>query len=171
MMVLDGNFTVKAEGTNKFLELPGAPLDSFAVQFGPAETNSVSVSAAIRSTAKARRAPSFGIGLYGVAGLKLQVTPAKKLLELFKDQALLGSAPFEWKSGEWTVVQLQASAAGEDKWKIEGKAWTKGAPEPATPMIAMEFKADAPLSGRASVFGSPFSGMPIQFDDLRVAKP
>src|SRR4051812_15786278 len=44
MMVLDGNFSVKAEGTNKFLELPGAPLDSFAVQFGPAETNSLSLS-------------------------------------------------------------------------------------------------------------------------------
>src|SRR4051794_22212252 len=53
MLVLDGNFVVKADETNKFLELPGAPLDSFSVQFGPAETNSLSASAIIRSTAKA----------------------------------------------------------------------------------------------------------------------
>src|SRR6478672_1363299 len=49
MQVIDGNFAVKADETNKFLELPGAPLDSFAVQFGPAETNSLSVTAVIRS--------------------------------------------------------------------------------------------------------------------------
>jgi hypothetical protein len=167
MLVLDGNFVVKADETNKFLELPGAPLDSFSVQFGPAETNSLSVSAVIRSTAKARRVPTFGIGLYGVAGFKLQITPAKRSLELFKDQTLLGSASFEWKSGEWTVVQLWAHLTGSDTWKIEAKAWTQGSQEPRAPTITAEHKAEAPLSGRASIFGSPFAGTPIQFDNLR----
>ena len=37
MMVLDGGFAVKEEGGNKFLELPGAPLETFGVLFGPAE--------------------------------------------------------------------------------------------------------------------------------------
>src|SRR6266850_6368601 len=32
-MVLDGGFAVKEQAGNKFLELPGSPLDSFAVQF------------------------------------------------------------------------------------------------------------------------------------------
>ena len=36
-LVLDGGFAVKSDGTNKFLELPGAPLDSFGVLFGPTE--------------------------------------------------------------------------------------------------------------------------------------
>src|SRR4051812_5367478 len=72
MLVLDGNFSVKADRTNRCLELPGAPLDSFSVQFGPAETNGLAVSARIYSTAKSRRFPTFGVGLYGVAGFRLQ---------------------------------------------------------------------------------------------------
>ena len=64
-MVLSGEFAVKADGTNKFFELPGAPLDSFAVQFGPAEQEDVRVSARIFGTAKGRRSPTFGVGLGG----------------------------------------------------------------------------------------------------------
>src|ERR1051326_7613150 len=101
-LVIDGAFTVKEENGNKFLELPGAPLDSFAVQFGPAETSDITVSARIKGTAKGRRFPAFGIGLNGVAGYRLQVSPAKKALELYRDQELKTSVPFEWKSGEWT---------------------------------------------------------------------
>src|SRR5438034_277111 len=43
-MVLDGGFVVKEDAGNKFLELPGSPLDSFAVQFGPTESSNVCVS-------------------------------------------------------------------------------------------------------------------------------
>src|SRR5436305_1388237 len=46
-LVLDGGFAVKEEGGNKFLELPGAPLESFGVQFGPAEISDLSVCARI----------------------------------------------------------------------------------------------------------------------------
>src|SRR6266478_1709300 len=51
-LVLDGAFVVKEESDNRFLELPGAPLDSFALQFGPAVTSDVAVSARIRGTGK-----------------------------------------------------------------------------------------------------------------------
>src|SRR6266850_7518441 len=54
-LVLDGGFVVKEEQGNKFLELPGAPLESFAVQFGPAETDNLSVAAVIIGSAKGRR--------------------------------------------------------------------------------------------------------------------
>ena len=47
-LVLDGGFTVKTDGTNKFLELPGAPLDSFGVLFGPTEKEDVEVTARIK---------------------------------------------------------------------------------------------------------------------------
>src|SRR5882762_11395144 len=65
-LVLDGGFAVKAEASNKFLELPGSPLDSFGVQFGPGGNSEVTVSARINSTAKGRRFPTFGVGLNGV---------------------------------------------------------------------------------------------------------
>src|SRR5438552_15349770 len=92
-LVLDGGFVVKEEGGNKFLELPGAPLESFAVQFGPSETSDIAVSARINGTAKGRRYPAFGVGVNGVAGYKLQVSPAKKMLELYKDQELKATVP------------------------------------------------------------------------------
>ena len=85
LMVLGGEFAVKADGTNKVLELPGAPLDSFAVQFGPSEKENIVVSAKIFGTSKGRRAPTFGVGLGGVSGWKLQVSPGKKAVELLRD--------------------------------------------------------------------------------------
>src|SRR5207249_11544321 len=162
-LVLEGGFSVKEEGGNKFLELPGAPLDSFAVQFGPTESAGIAVSARINGTGKGRRFPTLGVGLNGVAGYKLQVSPAKKMLELYKDLELKASAPYGWRSGQWTTLRLQVRNAGERQWKIEGKAWAQGAAEPANWMIAFDEK-EAPAPGRASVFGSPFSGTPIQFD-------
>ncbi|HIL73870.1 MAG TPA: hypothetical protein EYG44_06550, partial [Verrucomicrobia bacterium] len=34
-LVLDGDFAVKQSNGNKYLELPGAPLDAFGFMFGP----------------------------------------------------------------------------------------------------------------------------------------
>ena len=167
-LVLDGAFSVKEENGNRFLELPGAPVDSFAVQFGPAETDNIAISARIRSAAKGRRYPSFGVGLNGVAGYKLQVSPAKKMLELYKDQELKQTLPYDWKSGQWTQLRLQVRKIKESEWKIDGKVWIEGNPEPKEWMIAAN-ETEAPASGRASVFGSPFSGTPIQFDDFVVS--
>ena len=167
-LVLDGRFAVKEENGNRFLELPGSPLDSFAVQFGPAEVDNVSVSVRIKSTANGRRFPTFGVGLNGVAGYKLQVSPAKKMLELYKDQDVKESMPYDWKSGQWTRLRLQVRKVKDGAWKVEGKVWTEGMPEPTEWMIATDQK-QAPSSGRASVFGSPFSGAPIQFDDFVVS--
>jgi hypothetical protein len=169
-MVLDGGFAVKEESGNKFLELPGAPLDSFAVQFGPTESSNICVSARIFATAKGRRFPTFGVGLDGVAGYKLQAAPGKKLIELLKDQKVLASASYDWKSGEWLNFRLQVLGTGDSGWKIEGKVWSHANPEPSAWMITADEKEE-PLSGRPSVFGSPFSGTPIWFDDLRVEKP
>lgn len=170
MMVLDGAFTVRQDGTNKFLELPGSPLDSYAVQFGPAAASGQTVTARIRGTGHGRRFPTFGVGLGGTAGWRLQVTPAKRMLELFSDEELKASAPFDWTSGEWTHLLLSVRAAREGLWKIEGKAWPENIAEPAQFSISAE-TTNAPTSGRASLLGSPFSGTPLQFDDLKVTAP
>ena len=50
MLVLDGAFAVKQDDSNKFLELPGAPLDTFGVLFGPATNANVTVTAKIFGT-------------------------------------------------------------------------------------------------------------------------
>ena len=164
-----GEFTVKSDGTNKFLELPGAPLDSFSVQFGPVEKADVAVSARILGTVKGRRMPTFGVGLGGVGGFKLQVSPGKKALELLKDQDVKVSKEFEWKSGAWTALRLQVRKVVDGAWKVEGKAWPHGSAEPKEWMVSFDEKEE-PVAGRASVLGSPFAGTPIWFDDLVVER-
>lgn len=168
-LALNGEFAVRSEGTNKCLELPGAPLDSFGVQFGPTETEDAAVSARILGTAKGRRAPTFGVGLGGVSGWKLQVSPGKKALELLKDQDVKASKEFEWKPGTWTRFRLQIRKEKDGEWRVEGKAWPQGASEPGEWMISFGEKQE-PEAGRASVVGSPISGTPIWFDDLTVER-
>jgi hypothetical protein len=168
-MVLGGDFTIKHEGTNGFLELPGAPLDSFALQFGPAEKENIRVAAAVYGTNRGRRQPTFGVGLGGVSGWKLQVSPAKKAIELIRDQESKISREFDWQGGTWTELRLQLRKVKEGEWRVEGKAWAKGQPEPKEWQIQFT-ETEEPVAGRASVFGSPFAGTPIQYDDLRVER-
>ena len=169
MMVIGGEFTVKAEGTNKVLELPGAPLDSFAVLFGPTEGTEVAVSARIFGTAKGRRAPTFGVGLGGVGGFKLQLSPGKKALELLKDQDVKASVAYDWAGGTWTQFRLSVRKVKDGEWKIEGRAWPQARAEPKEWTIEFVDKEE-PVPGKASVLGAPFAGTPIAFDDLRVEK-
>jgi hypothetical protein len=167
LLVLDGAFAVKEADGNKFLELPGAPLDTFGVLFGPARGVDVSVSARIFGTGKGRRYPAMAVGLGGNNGYRLQIAPAKKTLELLKGEEVLASAPFTWESGSWTRLKLQVRKVG-DAFKVEGRAWKEQTPEPKEWLIAFDEK-NKPNEGRASVFGNPFSGTPIRFDDLTVA--
>src|SRR3569623_2156842 len=92
-LVLDGNFAVKEDKGNKFLELPGAPLDTYGVLFGPNEKENAAVSARIFGSARGRRYPVFDVGLNGVGGYKLRVSPAKKQLELYRGDAVKKSVP------------------------------------------------------------------------------
>ena len=165
LMVIDGGFAVREEGGNKFLELPGAPLDTFGLLFGPTEKENRTVSAKIFGTTKGRRAPTFNVGLGGVGGYKLQVSPGKKTLELYKADAVKTSVPFDWQSGKWTHVELTLKKAKENEWKLEGRAWTDGSPEPTAPTL-MFTDSEAPPSGRASIGGSPYATTPIRYDDL-----
>lgn len=166
-MVIQGDFAVKESGTNKWLELPGAPLDSHLVLFGPVTNANVAVEARILTAKKGRRMPTFGVGLGGVAGYKLQVTPAKDTIELLLDAQVVTNAPFAWKSGRWTHCQLQVLQSGDARWTIAARAWNAGDPEPKDWALKL-VTSDKPISGQASVLGSPFSGEPIQYDDLRV---
>ena len=169
LLVLDGAFAVKAEGEDKFLELPGAPLETYGFLTLPKENfkQNIAISARVLGTAKGRRAPTFSAGLCGVGGYKLQVSPAKKLVELFRSDTLKASVPYEWKSGEWTHLRLQVRKLAEGGWRIEGKAWTQGQAEPSAWTITCDDVIEPP-GGRPSLWGSPFAGTPIRFDDVKV---
>jgi hypothetical protein len=62
MMVMEGGWAVIEEGGNKFIELPGAPLETFGVLFGPTESDGISASARVFGSGKGRRFPTFRSG-------------------------------------------------------------------------------------------------------------
>jgi hypothetical protein len=169
MMVMEGGWVVLEDGGNKFIELPGAPLETFGVLFGPTEEHGISASARVFGTGKGRRFPTFAVGLNGVGGYKLQISPAKKLVELYRGDEMLKSAPFQWEADTWTVLRLQSRKVKDGEFVIEGRAWKHGAPEPKEWTISHTDKAEVP-AGRASIWGAPYSGTPIRFDDLKVTK-
>lgn len=166
-LVLDGAFKVQQEGGNKFLELPGAPLDTFGLLFGPTEKDGLAVAARVFGTGNGRRYPAFGVGLNGVGGYKLQVSPGKKALELLRGDTLKKSIPYEWPSGQWIHLRLDLRKSKAGGWIVSGKVWTAGQPEPTALTISIE-DMEEPLAGRASIWGMPYSGTPIRFDDLAV---
>ena len=164
-LVLNGDFAVKDDGPNKVLELPGAPLDTFGALFGPTTNAGVTVSGRIFGTGKGRRYPSFGVGLDGPSGYKLKVSAAKNAVEIFKGDESAASIPFTWKSGTWSQFKFRVRAVSADLWKVEGKVWPQNESEPADWTISLDEKT-APHPGRASLWGAPYSGTPIRFDDL-----
>ena len=59
---------------------------------------------------------------------------------------------------------MRKSGAG---WVIEGRAWPAGSKEPEKPLITID-EPKEPSAGRAGLWGSPYAGTPIRFDDLLV---
>ncbi len=167
LMVISGVFTVAAEAGNKFLELPGAPLDAFGALFGANPPGDATASARFHGTKKGRKFPTFGISLHGVGGYRLQVSPAKNALELYKGDELRQSVPFTWQSGTWTHLRIQLRKS-DGGCTVEGKTWTEGTPEPSAWAVTLQEK-EVPAPGRAGIWGSPYAGTPIRFDDLRLA--
>ena len=166
-MVMAGTFLVKPEGGGKCLELPGEPLDTFGLLFGPVKKGDLTASARFLGTKKGRKFPSFGVSLGGVGGYRLQVSAGKKTLELFQGDEACQSVAYEWKDDSWTSLRIQIRKTAEG-WMVEGKVWPAGTPEPAAWTIRHDAKAE-PATGRAGIWGSPYSGTPIRFDDLLLA--
>lgn len=167
ILVLDGQFAVKEEEGNRFLELPGAPLETFGVLFGPSEAAGVRAEARMLATKAGRKFPTFAVGLNGVSGFKLRVAPAKNLVEIVQADEIRATAPFAWKSGEWVNLRLEVVKEGNGL-QVRGQAW-QGTEAPAGWKVTWTAPEALP-AGKAGVWGMPFSGTPIRFDDLRVTR-
>lgn len=164
-LALAGEFGVVVEGAEHFLELPGSPLDTFGALFGPSNGDPGSLEGRFLGTKQGRKFPTFGLSLRGAGGYRLQVSPGKGQLEIYKGDDPLVGVPFTWQSGAWTWIRLGLTKK-DGGWLVEGFAWADGAPAPSEPLIRWEIKSDV-TPGRAALWGSPYSGTPIRFDDLR----
>jgi len=168
-LVLDGDFAVKQSNGNKYLELPGAPLGAFGFMFGPSARHGNEISARMFGTKKGRRYPVFGIALNGVNGYRLQVAPAKRAIELLKGSAVVAKVPFRWGGGEWVRLALRVEQTGAAEWTVSGRVWADDKKAPTKPTITHK-EAKEPRNGKPSIWGSPYSGTPIRYDDIVVKK-
>lgn len=168
-LALAGEFMVVEQGGGKVLNLPGAPLDTFGAMFGPSSGEPGTVSARFFGTKQGRKYPTFGLSLRGAGGYRLQVSPGKGQLEFYKGDEPLVGVPFQWESGSWMNLRM-VLRKGEAGWVVEGFAWKEGSPEPGQPLVKWSLTSE-PSAGRAAIWGSPFSGTPIQFDDIRWSTP
>ncbi|GMV66203.1 MAG: hypothetical protein KJ050_02395 [Candidatus Omnitrophica bacterium] len=165
-LILDGKFTIVDVEGNRMLELPGEPLESYGLLFGPSQKEGVQVEGRMLSESTRRTFPAFGIGLNGVSGYRVLVAPAKKSIEIYRGTEVKATAPFTWKSGAWTHLKLEVATTSEGKWLVKAKVWQEGSEEPAD-WVSFE-DAKEPPKGRASIWGTPFSGKKIYYDDLVV---
>ena len=165
-----GSFVVAEVDKNKAVELPGIPLEICGLLFGPADQGEADAKARVWTESSGRRFPEFGMGVGDVGGFRLMVLPGQNRLELRRGDEVLKSVELNqpWRSAAWTWVRLRLVPADAGRWSVQGKTWSDGAPEPQPWQVAHEI-TEPPAKGRASVWGVPFSGKPIRFDDLSSA--
>ena len=170
VMEIEGTFTVVEEEGKKFLRVGTDPLAENGIVLGPSMKAGGSVEAKIRAFKKRRSYPRFGVGLHGISGYRLRVVPSGGSVELLKNEEVVATEKFAWSADTWTNLKLEIRQDGE-AWSISGWVWAVAAgetgkqPEKAT--ISHSDK-EAPGQGKASLWGSPYSGMPIDFDDVKV---
>ena len=167
MFVLGGDFKIAESEYGPVLVLPGEPLGDFGVLFGPRHQDSVAVRARILSNSMGRRMPAFSIGLNGRSGYRIRVSASAKAVELLKGNEVYATAPFKWSPESWTWLHLQVVKASKKRWIITGKVWLDGSSEPPDWIVQME-DLIGPQKGRASIWGMPFSGKDILFDDVSI---
>jgi hypothetical protein len=168
-MALNGEFTVKEEDGKRFIELAEAPLDTFQMLFGPPQKDGVTASARCWGAKRGRLFPTFAVGLNGQSGHRIQVSPAKGVVELYRGEEAVVSRPFVWETEKWTWLKIEIVKTGESEWTVRGRAWSDGATEPADWLVSTTVKEE-PINGRSSIWGSPFSGRPIRFDNLSLTR-
>ncbi len=168
IMVVDGEFSIVEEAGNKVLQIGTEPLTEGAVLLGKSIKNGGTVKAKIKASSKRRSFPRFGVGLGGTSGFRLRVTPADKAVEIVKEEAQVAKADFAWKTDAWYWVELSVvPSATAGNWTVEGRVWEDGQPRPEAPSITTT-SPTAPPNGKASLWGAPFSLIPIQFDEVTV---
>ena len=165
-LVLNGEVALVATNRNRFLELPAKPLAAHGVMFGPAMRDGLRVAARFHGKKKGRQSPTFGLGLNGRRYL-LRINPAKGKLELLRNEATVQEVDFGWNPSQWTYMMLQVHELPGLQWAVEGKAWNETQKAPDEWLLTWK-DAGAPLPGRPSAWGTPFSDKPIRVDDIQV---
>lgn len=165
--VIDGDWTVVEIDAGKAMKLSETPLIEAQVQVGDSLRDSGGlVTARIKADKRRRSFPRFGVGLHGMSGYRLRLFPAQSRIELVKSEEVVATAEVEWTSGEWWRLELSVEPE-DNAWTVRGRAWPDQDTRPEQAQIEIRSE-ESKFSGKASVTGTPYAGLPIHFDDIEV---
>ena len=168
LFIIDGNFEVVEHDKGRALKLLPDPLIECGLLFGKSSKGPMTVEGRAFSTKRGRRSfPRFAMGVHGISGYRLRVVPAQKRIELVHNEAVVKTADFLWESGKWCSMKL---AVSENDGTPIVKAWVWMSGQKASNEPTLEFEGEKGTSsqGKASLWGTPYSGKPILYDDLKV---
>ena len=166
-LVLDGDFVTKRDGDDRFLELPGTPLENFGALFGPTVRTGSRLGVTIQSQGKGRLVPAFGIGVNGLGGFRLMLSANRRQLELWRGDEVLVKTPYRWRSGSECRLELEAVPRADGDWQVRGWVWERSRGRQSASQIALERVAPPPR-GKSSIWGHPFAGNAIRYDDILI---
>ncbi len=167
LFILDGNFTVEKDAENQVLQLSPDPLAEGVIQLGKSLKGGGEVTARIKGTQKRRSYPRFGVALHGMSGYKLRVVPAQGVLELVKNDEIIQTTPFEWTTDQWYNLRLRVRQLDDERWSVSGWVWAEASKEPEMALIDY-IGEEGRLQGKGAIVGTPYSGHPIWFDDVKI---
>ena len=168
LFILDGEFLVKAIEGNQLLELSGSPVGDFGFLFGPrVKEKAIELQFSFFSSKQGRRFPAIAAGIGGMRGYRFRWNASSRKILLFRDDVLLMEKIQLWESGSWWQIRFQILPLPIGKILLRLKLWQKEKEEPESWLLEHQdqflFKG-----GKCVLWAFPYSGMPIQFDDLKI---
>ena len=169
VFVVDGIFKVVTKDGSKALMIEPAPIVDACAQVGESAAGTSIVQAKIMASKRGRSYPRFGVSVHGMSGHRLFVNCAKKQVELVRGEETLATAPCAWTTDTWMNLKLEAVLNPDETWSFKGKAWPGGSEEPKEPAIQhTEPKGKIKGNGKVTLWGTPFSELPLYIDDVKV---
>lgn len=168
LFILDGAYAVSQEENDKRLTLPGSPVGDFGLLFGPrVREKSLELSFSFLATKKGRRLPALAAGLGGVRSYRFRLNAATKQIILSRQDVEIGREVYQLESGSWCRVRFQALPGDGENTRIRLKLWKRGEEEPEK-WLFDEVDPSAFAGGKCALWGYPYAGTPIHFDDLKI---
>ena len=168
LFILDGAYAVSQEENDKRLTLPGSPVGDFGLLFGPrVREKSLELSFSFLATKKGRRLPAMAAGLGGVRSYRFRLNAATKQIILSRQDVEIGREVYQLESGSWCRVRFQALPGDGENTRIRLKLWKRGEEEPEK-WLFDEIDPSAFAGGKCALWGYPYAGTPIHFDDLKI---
>jgi hypothetical protein len=167
----EAKFTIVADGGKKYLELAGQPILDAGMLLGKSVKGPCTVTAKIKATGKRRVQPRFGVGLHGISGPRLFVVPGEKSVKIVKNtdkEETVAIAAYAWTSATWTWLELNVKPSADGKTStVEARVWEDGKARPEAALLTWA-NPDPPAQGKASIWATPYTELPVQFDDVEV---